>query len=91
MQNATVKSVILSNLNTAISTIFDDIFESDPSKISAEEEYRKQTMIERLKFISELVNTFQLESLIDNEIRSEIWSKAHDWTEDNLNEIKNLA
>ncbi len=91
MQNVTVKSVILNNLDIAISTIFDDIFENDPAKLSPEEEYRKRTMIDRLKYISELVNTFQLESLIDDEIRNEIWSKAHDWTEDNLNEIKNLA
>jgi hypothetical protein len=91
MQNVTVKSVILNNLDIAISTVFDDIFESDPTKTSAEEEYRKRTMIDRLKYISELVNTFQLESLIDDEIRNEIWSNAHDWTEENLKEIKTLA
>jgi enolase len=87
MHTEKVKTIILTHLDIAIT----DLFENDPTETHLEKEFRKRTMIDRLKYVTDLINTFPLESYIDNETRNELWSKAYNWTEEKRNLKETLA
>jgi hypothetical protein len=85
MHTEKVKTVILTNLDIAIADLVDNLMENDSTKTALEEEFLKRSLIERLKYVTDLISTFPIESRINNEIRNELWSKAYNWTDKKLN------
>jgi hypothetical protein len=85
MHTEKVKTIILTNLDIAIADLFDNLTENDSTRTPYEEEFLKRSLIERLKYVTDLINIFPIESGIDNEIRNELWSRAYNWTDEKLN------